>query len=423
MTTAPLQASILLVDDGELDEVACVLDALDQPYTRLRGGQIPVEVAPPRDLLIVTPRRVERVRRGSPPDAAPGYPFRIVAVQEDSPAMRRRLRRAGFQLLVRLPTDAEIWRLLIARALYRGHERREDSRVTVGSQVAVGEDGKIPELDPPSTILVDLSNRGCRLQTTEKLSIDDAVVFTIGSTGQDWGGDDDPLTLRGRVRRLVQPIESPTRTLAVSFDEDLPESIRTRLTAVINRWASGPDSLAVSSRIGAPAIPSCQLPSLPDLTLDDETDPPVQIGSEVRLQPAAGASPDQAEPREAERRSDHRGRFESPVVVEKSPGGPVVLIGRDLAPGGMRVERTDELRLADRFRIALYGPGSVAPFIVEAEVIRDDGEDGFALAFLHLDPRTSREIGKLVACLPDVESLEDGEINGMGAILSEILRG
>ncbi|MBW1885600.1 MAG: PilZ domain-containing protein, partial [Deltaproteobacteria bacterium] len=202
-----------------------------------------------------------------------------------------------------------------------------------------------------------------------------------------------------------------------------PESIRTRLTAVINRWASGPDSLAVSSRIGAPAIPSCQLPSLPDLTLDDETDPPVQIGSEVRLQPAAGASPDQAEPREAERRSDHRGRFESPVVVEKSPGGPVVLIGRDLAPGGMRVERTDELRLADRFRIALYGPGSVAPFIVEAEVIRDDGEDGFALAFLHLDPQTSREIEKLVACLPDVESLEDGEINGMGAILSKILRG
>jgi hypothetical protein len=88
----------------------------------------------------------------------------------------------------------------------------------------------------------------------------------------------------------------------------------------------------------------------------------------------------------------------------------------------MRVERVGELRVGDRFRIALHGLGSIAPFIVEAEVIRDDGEAGFALAFLHLDPQTSREIEKLVACLPAVESLEDGEISGMGAILSQILR-
>jgi hypothetical protein len=55
-------------------------------------------------------------------------------------------------------------------------------------------------------------------------------------------------------------------------------------------------------------------------------------------------------------------------------------------------------------------------------VIRDDGEDGFALAFLHLDRQTSFEIEKLVACLPTVESLQDGEICGLGAILSQILR-
>jgi hypothetical protein len=141
----------------------------------------------------------------------------------------------------------------------------------------------------------------------------------------------------------------------------------------------------------------------------------------VQLQLAAEAPRNPAEPREAERRGNPRGRFESPIMVQ-SPDGPVVLIGRDLAAGGMRVERTGELRVADRFRIALHGPGSMTPFIVEAEVIRDDGEDGFALAFLNLDPQTSHEIEKLVACLPDVESLEDGEISGMGAILSQILR-
>ena len=31
------------------------------------------------------------------------------------------------------------------------------------------------------------------------------------------------------------------------------------------------------------------------------------------------------------------------------------------------------------------------------------------------------DLEKMVACLPDVESLEDGEMAGLGAILSEIV--
>jgi hypothetical protein len=59
---------------------------------------------------------------------------------------------------------------------------------------------------------------------------------------------------------------------------------------------------------------------------------------------------------------------------------------------------------------------------VEAEVARDDGEQGFALVFRDPDARTQEQIEKLVACLPDVESLDDSELGGVGAILSEILR-
>jgi hypothetical protein len=136
MTMAALGANILLVDDGELDEAAAVLEAQKLPYERLRGGQIPAEVAPPRDLLIITPRRLERMLPGNPPDAQGDRPLRIVAVREDSPAMRRRLRRSGLHLLVRIPAGAEIWRLLVARALYRGNERRKMPRVAVGTPVA-----------------------------------------------------------------------------------------------------------------------------------------------------------------------------------------------------------------------------------------------------------------------------------------------
>jgi len=413
MTTAPISPGILLVDDGELDEVARVLDTQGISYERLRGGQIPAEVAPPRDLLIVTPRRVERVRRGSPADASPGRPLRIIAVAEDSPAMRRRLRRNGLHLLIRLPADPEIWRLLVARALYRGSERRIDPRVAVGSPVEIHE-------SPASTVLVDLSNRGCRLQTTEALTVGDPVEFTIPEDGHTWS-ENGPLTLRGKVRRLIREPDDRRCMLAVVFDSDLPESDRTRLTALINHWASGPSSLDAAVVNGVPPIPPCQLPSLPDLVLDDETDPPILAHSEVqvRVEPGSGGrAPTAEDPRD--RREHTRGRYASSIVAE-GEAGPFVLIGRDLSAGGMRIERHPDLHVGDRFRVALHGPAPAEPIVVMAEIVRDDGASGFGVIFEGTKKDELTELEKMVACLPDVESLEDGELAGLGAILSEIV--
>lgn len=441
----PLTPGILLVDDGELDEVARVLDGQGIAYTRLRGGQIPDEIAPPRDLLIVTPRRVERVRRGSPAEAAPGRPLRIIAVAEDSPAMRRRLRRNGLHLLIRLPADAEIWRLLVARALYKGSERRQDPRVTVGSQVAldpnpqdatpgeadheaqadVRSEARIDAgidagTDGPTTILVDLSNRGCRLQTTAPLTVGDPIEFTIPANDQA-GTDPRPLVLRGTVRRLVREPADDRRMLAVLFDPAMPEHDRTRLTALINHWASGPHSIDAAVVSGAPAIPSTQLPSLPDLTLDDETDPPILASSELRVQLGAGSgskAPSEEDP--ADRRVHTRGHYASTVVAE-SEDGPFVLIGRDLSAGGMRIEAHPDLHVGDRFTIALHGPMPGEPIVVDAEIVRDDGREGFGVVFDELSGAPAQALEKMVACLPDVESLEDGELAGLGAILSEIV--
>ena len=412
-TASTSPAGILLVDDGELDEVAKVLESEGLAYERLRGGAIPAEIAPPRELLIITPRRVERVRRGSPSDASPGRPLRIIAVEEDSPPMRRRLRRAGLHLLVRLPADAEIWRLLIARALYQGSERRDEKRVAVGSRVAIDAAARTSAAEG-STILVDLSNRGCRLQTRESFSIGDPVAFTLPAD-HETGSNDEPFTLRGNVRRIATKAGSDESMLAVVFDADMSDESRTRLTALINRWASGPDSVGEAPEMISPAIPPCQLPSLPELTLDDETDPPIPARSEIRVELA-----ETAKNSGAGRRTQARGRYESEIVAG-SEDGPVVLIGRDLSAGGMRIERIGLLKLGDRFRVALHGPGLGDPFVVDAEITRDDGQEGFALVFDGVDPATATELEKLVACLPDVESLEAGEIGGLGAILSEIL--
>ena len=59
--------------------------------------------------------------------------------------------------------------------------------------------------------------------------------------------------------------------------------------------------------------------------------------------------------------------------------------------------------------------------MIGARVIRDDGEEGLALGFEKLPKETARALEKLVACLPDVESLEDSEVAGLGSVISEIL--
>ncbi len=94
----------------------------------------------------------------------------------------------------------------------------------------------------------------------------------------------------------------------------------------------------------------------------------------------------------------------------------------------MRVERLEELRVGDRFRLALHGPGPTEPLVVEAEVARDDGPEGYALLFRELGPQTEKALEKLVACLPSDDSEsplpgsgESGESRMLGALLSEIL--
>lgn len=461
--------SILLVDDGELDDVARRLERLGCGFERLLGSTIPREIPPPRDLLITTPRRLDRVRRGSPAEAAGDRPLRIVAVDEDSPALRRRLRSAGLHLIVPLPAHAAIWRLLVSRALYRGEERRRDTRVAVGSPVEIvsgaGDPASrptapeadpeatpeatpenSPETAPDTTLLMDLSNRGCRLRTSRVISIGEPLSFTIAPEEEGGLGGGEPLELRGRVRRITQVTGASERSLALVFDPDLPESTRLRLTALINRWASGPSSTGGAAATSEPPLPPCRLHSLPDLMLDDETDPPVRARAEVRVELGSasavsgrsgssggsgrsGTATDGG-PRTAttatsrgDRRRRPRGRFETSFLAETSRG-PLVLLGRELSARGMRVERLEELRVGDRFRLALHGPGPTEPLVVEAEVARDDGSQGYALLFRGISPETETTLEKLVGCLPsgDSESSEPGGgPDGLGTLLSEIL--
>jgi hypothetical protein len=100
---------------------------------------------------------------------------------------------------------------------------------------------------------------------------------------------------------------------------------------------------------------------------------------------------------------------------------PRVLVGRDLSPGGMRVDPDPVLTPGQRLRLAVYGAAREEPFLVKARVIRSDAKDGAALQFEELDAETSRRVERLVALLPSVESLRDGEAGSVGTVVSEVL--
>jgi len=151
---------------------------------------------------------------------------------------------------------------------------------------------------------------------------------------------------------------------------------------------------------------------------------PAELGSALDGEDLDGATsaPDGYEDVEGanERRRHRRARFRRSVMAIDE-ARPRVLVGRDLSSGGMRVDPDPVLAPGQRLRLAVYGAAREEPFIVRAHVIRSDAKDGAALQFEELDAATARRVEGLVALLPSVESLRDGEAGSVGTVVSEVL--
>jgi PilZ domain len=399
----PPSPPVLLVDDGELDEIAELLDALGVAHVRLRGGEIGETVEPPLELLVTTPRRARAVRRVASAATRAGRPVRMVLAEEDSPALRYMLRELGFHLLVRGGTPPGVLRLLVLRALFQGSEQRAEPRVPASEPIGVLEGDS-----PGRAILMDISNRGCRFLADRGIASGARVLLEVPTAELDG----EPLRLPGRVVRSSAE-DRDVYTAAVLFDEHLDAASRRRLARLLNTLSRGAGSLhAEEDPSSTDFLPPRPSPAFPGLTLDAETDPPLAADLEMAVTVASAAGP--------ERRRHPRGAFPQKVVA-RGDEGRRVLMGRDLSREGMRVERLDELDLGDRLRLSLFAPGRAEPFLVEAVVARDDGERGLALRFENLGSEVGEAIERLVAGLPDLEALEEGEAANLGRVISEIL--
>jgi hypothetical protein len=396
---------VLVVDDGELDDVRDCLLALKVEFAHLRGGAVPARMDPPRDLFIVTARRASLAK---PWPADEARPVRIAVVGEDSGALRATLRRLGFQFLVRRPVHPVALRLLLLHALYRGEERRRDPRVPLGYRVAA----KIG-MRRRDALLVDLSERGCRLLLAEPVTKDSKITVQVPT---ELCGDES-FILPGRVLRCERDGSSPvdgSHSVAVQFAE-VPEQARSLLAEAL-----AAHRLGVGPEIEAPAP---EQPAPRPEPVAARAEPPRGERRRTAQRPETPEARGRVRAESSDRRRASRRRYARRVIAAMSDGAlHRVLIGRDVSPGGMRVDRQQELRVGATMRVALYDAAREAPVVVEARVARDDGKLGMALRFENVSPELAGCIEQLVATLPPVECLADGEAGAIGTVVAEIVK-
>jgi len=372
---------VLIVDDGELDDVREILTELGAEFALLRGGAIPDQLPPPSRLFVATPRRALLAQHWKTPKDGAATPLCVGIVAEDSNTLRGMLRRLGFQLLIRRPVNPYALRLLLLRALYAGEERRQHDRVPIGAPVAYRSG-----LRRRTGTIAELSRRGGRLLTESPPPAGSRITLQLLVPGSDRS-----LALRARViRASEEPVVGAQHAVAFSFEE------RERVADVqrlLRHYKSGPARL------------EAEIEAEIEADLHD-------VEPEPRLPLAAPSS-------DAERRKHERVLFER-EVIGLSEEAATVLMGRDLSIGGMRVEGSPDLEVGKRLRLAVFGAPHEEPILVRAEVTR--AEDGtYGLQFVDVGAEAASRLEHLVAHLPSVESLEGDEAEGLGAVVTRIV--
>ena len=383
--------AVLVLDDGELDDIQQMLQEMSIPFARIRGGAIVQGTPPPRDLLVATPRRIGAVKEAVGDAIDP--PIRVMVVNEDSNALRSQLRRSGFDYLVRRPVHAEALRLMLLHCAYKGEERRNEPRVAVGFDVSFR-----AGLVTRRATLADLSSRGCRLLARTRIERGKRVKVWI----PDAIGAADPLVVAGRVvhvERAESGVSEGFR-LGVAF-ESFDSDTRQALALIIEDHAHGPATLRGTSPDQRPQHEASRPAAAP----------PPKPGPPQVLRPVGGP---------ANRRRRARAAY-SQTVPAFGDRALRVLVGRDLSVGGMRIQPQDEIELGDRLHLAIYGEAGSEPLLVWGQVGRSDGTRGLLIRFDPLDTASQERLERLVSSLPAVESLHDSEAEAMGTVLSEIV--
>jgi hypothetical protein len=87
----------------------------------------------------------------------------------------------------------------------------------------------------------------------------------------------------------------------------------------------------------------------------------------------------------------------------------------------MRIDPHPGLEVGTDLQLAVYGGPREEPLLLRAKVVRVGGEGAVALRFEEVTDAVARRLEALVAGLPPVESLDEGEAGSLGAVVAEIV--
>jgi hypothetical protein len=119
----------LLIDDGELNDLAIVLNELEVASIHLRRVPVPDAVGAPRKLLITTLARALELPPRFTPERRPDGPIRIAVPGDEELDDAQKLREIGFDFMLRQSLPRELVRLFLLRWLFgnRGEESSPSS--------------------------------------------------------------------------------------------------------------------------------------------------------------------------------------------------------------------------------------------------------------------------------------------------------
>ncbi|MEX2205222.1 MAG: PilZ domain-containing protein [Myxococcota bacterium] len=367
-------APALLIDDGELESVRALLEQLGADFERIAGSSDRARVPRPETLLVTTAALARKLAINRTVDASVPRATWIAFVSNEPPAENVPLQTAGFDFLIREPVHPAALRVLLLRALFRGPEARRAPRVACGHPVTFKSG-----LWRQKATLVDLSPRGCRLLVAKPLK--EKSELTLQIPKELAGGR--VLELIGHAVRVVPAEREGGRagetTVGVRFAPVEGET-RTRLRALLAERVLGPAIVSANAANPAPA--------------------------------AAGAA-------RRPTRVHKRAVYDRKVTAMDGNEG-YMLMCRDISVGGMRIEPVEGLVVGSRLALAVQLSPREEPFLVDATVLRDDGELGLALQFAWIAPEDQQRLLELLEKLPSIEGLQP-DSRSQGTFLAQRL--
>lgn len=229
----PKRPLALLIDDGELDDVARLLAERGVRAARLPAGAEDRGWRQPEHLLVVSGARVLRLSHPVFEAERPAHYTKVAVVERPSRTLCSRIGRMGFDHIVQRPVHPEALRLLIESALHGSREQRARPRFPVGCVIRWRSG-----LRRRYATLAEISARGCRLLVRAHLKPRRLTVLLPGACA-----DGRELRIAGAVVRYER--RSPDlAALTVVFGK-LGTVERQRLRGYLSTLEVGPPRLVV----------------------------------------------------------------------------------------------------------------------------------------------------------------------------------